>query len=282
MPVRHLKADDIIHRIVETIGHITYFNDPQVKSLLQQGLQEEKQELPRDVLHTILSNLELSPRCEIPLCQDTGSLVVFAEMGNELYLDETLHGILNRAMSIAQNKYFLRASQLSDPLFARRNTGDNTPVILHMSIVRGNRLKLMIAQKGGGAENMSRLKMFTPSAGVQEIGDFVVETVNLAGAKACPPLIVGLGLGGNFETCASLAKRALFDPLDVPNPQSEYAKLELELLERINATGIGAQGMGGRTTCLAVKIRTAPCHIASLPAAVNLQCHAHRHAEITF
>jgi fumarate hydratase subunit alpha len=184
-------------------------------------------------------------------------------------------------MAIAQKKFFLRASLLSDPLFARNNTGNNTPVTLHLSQVPGDQLKLLMAQKGGGAENMSRLKMFNPSANDQDIAEFVVETVKRAGAKACPPLVVGLGIGGNFETCALLANRALFDPLNSPNPAEFYARMEQELLEKINATEIGAQGMGGVSTCLAVKIRTAECHIASLPVAVNLQCHAHRHIEIS-
>lgn len=281
MPGRYLRAEDIVNRVVEAIGFITFHPDPMIETLLQNCLLKEKKELPRDVIHTIISNIQLSPDCGIPLCQDTGSLVVFAELGSALSLEEDLSSTLNEAMAIAQKKFFLRASLLSDPLFARNNTGNNTPVTLHLSQVPGDQLKLLMAQKGGGAENMSRLKMFNPSANDQDIAEFVVETVKRAGAKACPPLVVGLGIGGNFETCALLAKRALFDPLNSPNPAEFYARMEQELLEKINATEIGAQGMGGVSTCLAVKIRTAECHIASLPVAVNLQCHAHRHIEIS-
>ncbi|MCK9310208.1 MAG: fumarate hydratase, partial [Candidatus Cloacimonetes bacterium] len=176
---------------------------------------------------------------------------------------------------------YLRASVLTDPLLNRVNSGNNCPAIVHTKIVAGEKLHLHIAQKGGGAENMSRLKMFNPSACPCDVVDYAVETVFLAGSKACPPLIVGIGIGGNFEQCALLAKEALFDNLDARNPEPVYEKLEEDILAAINLTGIGAQGMGGKLTALAVHIKTAPCHIASLPVAVNLQCHSHRHLKFT-
>ncbi len=283
MSVRTLFSKEIIPLIVQEIGKITCQLDTDVENSLQRMREVEKSELSRDVLDILVENASLARTEKIPLCQDTGTLVVFASMGKDLYLaDLTLQEILDEAMQIAQQEYYLRASMVKDPIYQRKNTLNNCPVILHLEMIPGDRLTLCIAQKGGGAENMSRLQMFSPSADENEIINFVVETVKRAGSKACPPLIIGIGIGGNFETCALLAKRAIFDPLTKENEHPNYAELEKRILSAVNDTGIGVQGMGGEGTALAVKIRTSPCHLASLPVAVNLQCHAHRHTEITF
>lgn len=281
MAIRILKAGDIEDKIVSAINYLSFNLDSEVIQCLNESLANESNEAASDALRCLIENSNIAPLESIPLCQDTGSFVVFAYMGNELNISgPPLPEIIDSALAKATLLNNLRASVLDDPLFERRNTTNNTPAIVHIRIVEGRQLKLLLAQKGGGAENMSRLKMFTPSASPQEIVDFVVETIRIAGAKACPPLIVGIGIGGNFETCAIMAKEALFSPLKQPHQNPLYAKLEQSILAAINATGIGVQGMGGSCTALTVHIIDAPCHIASLPVAVNLQCHSHRHYEV--
>lgn len=283
MAYRYISSQEIETRLVAAIGEITYHPDPAVKPALSIAYELEPEDLPRDVLSSIITNIEIAPNDHIPLCQDTGTFVVFARVGKELIIEgPPLPEIVNSGLIKATKQYYLRCSILSDPLYDRVNTGNNAPAILHISIVEGNSLTLKIAQKGGGAENKSRLKMFNPSATDEDIIQFAVETVILAGAQACPPLILGIGIGGNFETCAILAKKALLSPMEAININPLYAKLENRILRVVNQTDIGAQGMGGTCTALAVHIATAPCHIASLPVAINLQCHAHRHCEIVF
>lgn len=282
MPIRTIYPLDIIQKVVQAIGEITFEPDPCIKAIIDNARIIEESESAKDILGIIEENIQVANEDRIPLCQDTGTLIVFASLGNEVCIhNSTLQDILNEAARQASQLYYLRASLVNDPLFNRINTKDNTPVILHLEQVLGDRLELHIAQKGGGAENMSRIKMFTPSATRGDLIDFVLETVRIAGSKACPPIIVGIGIGGNFETSAMLAKRALFDPLDQDNPNQEYAGLERDILKVINETGIGPAGMGGLTTAMAVKIKVSACHIASLPVSVNLQCHAHRHCCLT-
>ncbi|PKN72829.1 MAG: fumarate hydratase [Candidatus Cloacimonetes bacterium HGW-Cloacimonetes-3] len=281
MKLRTISASEVESKLVEAIGHITFNPDPDILPALQHAYVQETSPLTKDVLNSIITNVDLAGRNSVPLCQDTGSLVVFAEAGNELIIDgEPLESIINHALEICTEKYYLRASIVTDPLFNRDNSGNNSPAIVHIRIVEGNGLRIRIAQKGGGAENMSRLKMFNPGASPADITEFVVESVQLAGAKACPPLIIGVGIGGNFEQCALLAKEALFTPLTETHPNELYANLEKEILKAVNETMIGAQGMGGSITALKVSIKEAPCHIASLPVAVNIQCHSHRHITI--
>jgi fumarate hydratase subunit alpha len=281
LAIRIISSEEVEKKLIEAIGHITYNPDPAIQQSLQQTCDKEVNTLTQDVLNSIVTNIDLSRQNSIPLCQDTGSLVVFAELGNELVIKgKPLEQIINIAFAKATKKFYLRASTVVDPLFNRTNIERNCPAIVHIRIVTGSRLLLKIAQKGGGAENMSRLKMFYPGSCPQEIIGFVVETVKLAGAKACPPLIIGIGMGGNFEKCAILAKEALLKPLFESNIESCYAEMEAAILNAVNETKIGAQGMGGSLTALAVHIQVAPCHIASLPVAVNLQCHAHRHIEV--
>jgi len=282
MAIHLIPASVIEERLVEAIGSITFSPDPAIKQALQKGLDQETSELPIDVLNCLISNLDCASEDRVPLCQDTGSLVVFVEIGSDVHIEGGyLPRIIDRALQTATQKYYLRFSIVQDPLYNRSNTGNNTPAIVHYKISEGDGLTIKIAQKGGGAENMSRLKMFTPSSSEDDIIAFVLETVQTSGSRACPPLIIGIGIGGNFETCALLAKEALLLPLNAVNQNENYAKLEQRILKTLNESGIGAQGMGGITTALAVHIGFEPCHIASLPVAVNLQCHAHRHIEIT-
>lgn len=279
--MRIVSAATIEAAIIEAIGQISYCPDPGIKPALQRALKEEHEPLAIDVLNTILENLSAAEEDKIPLCQDTGSLVVFAEIGNEVVIEgETLDEIVNNALIQATQKYGLRRSILNDPLYNRQNSENNAPAIIHVHLTKNAKIRMVLAQKGGGAENMSQLKMMNPSATEDDIISFVVRTVIEAGGRACPPLVIGVGIGGNFEDVALLAKRALMRPLGEPNPDPRYAELEHKILIAVNETGVGAQGLGGKCTALGVQIEVAPCHIASLPVAVNLQCHAHRHIEI--
>lgn len=279
--MRIVSAATIEAAIIEAIGQISFCPDPGIKPALQRALKEEHEPLAIDVLNTILENLSAAEEDKIPLCQDTGSLVVFAEIGNEVVIEgETLDEIVNNALIQATQKYGLRRSILNDPLYNRQNSENNAPAIIHVHLTKNAKIRMVLAQKGGGAENMSQLKMMNPSATEDDIISFVVRTVIEAGGRACPPLVIGVGIGGNFEAVALLAKRALMRPLGEPNPDPRYAELEQKILIAVNETGVGTQGLGGKCTALGVQIEVAPCHIASLPVAVNLQCHAHRHIEI--
>ena len=220
----------------------------------------------------------------IPLCQDTGLAVVFIEQGGEVIIEcpagKTAVDAINAGVIQGYEKGFLRKSVVSEPMQHRKNTGNNCPAVIHWSIVPGDKLKITFMAKGGGCENKSAFRMFKPTAAAEEITDWVVEVVKNAGADACPPFVVGVGIGGNFEVSCLLSKKALVRSIDKPNADSFYAGLEKDLLSRINRLNVGPQGLGGDTTALAVLIETAPCHIASLPVAVNIECHSHRHGEI--
>ena len=252
-----------------------------VKTCLDCAICKEKNELARGVLEAIRENDQIASEKGLPICQDTGMAVVFAEVGALVHIEgDSLANAVNRGVSSAYLDGKLRCSVVRDPLFYRENTGDNTPAILHVKTVPGDRLKLIAAPKGFGSENMSSLKMFTPSAKPSDIVDFVVDAVSRAGSNPCPPVTVGVGIGSDFEGCALLAKYALTRPLSDNNPDPNYAALEQTTLDRINALGIGPQGFGGDTSAFAVKIEVGPTHIAGLPVAVNVNCHVVRHAEI--
>lgn len=237
-------------------------------------------EAPESAAHSVLSQLienqELARSCQRPICQDTGVAVVFADHGEELYIEGSLEQAVNKGVRLAYTEGYLRKSVL-DPI-TRKNTLDNTPAVLHIRFVPGDKLLLTVVPKGFGSENMSRLVMLSPSAGLPGILDTIVSTVVSAGASACPPVVVGVGIGGTMETAALLAKRQLLRPLGEPAERSDLAAIEREALERINQTGIGPMGLGGKITALAVHVGALPTHIAGLPVAVNLQCHACRHA----
>ena len=227
-----------------------------------------------------MKNLDSAKKLDIPICQDTGMTVVFAEIGQDVHLvGGDFEKAVNDGVALGYTEGLLRKSVVSDPL-ERVNTNDNTPAVIHTRIVSGESVKITVAPKGFGSENMSRIKMFTPSATKEEIMDFVVETVKIAGGNPCPPVVLGVGIGGDFESCAILSKKALCRDVNVRNPKKLYSEMEEVLLERINGTNIGPQGFGGKTTALAVNVETAPTHIAGLPVAVNVGCHVTRHKTI--
>lgn len=240
----------------------------------------EQSPVGRDILEQIEKNAKIAKDEKAPMCQDTGLAVMFVEIGQEAHIvGGKLDDAINEGVRQAYKDGYLRKSVLDDPI-RRKNTGDNTPVIIHTTIVSGDKIKITIAAKGGGSENMSEVKMLKPADGLQGVKDFVVDRVLRSGGNPCPPVIIGVGIGGNFEVSAMLAKKSLLRKVGDRHPDKFYADLELELLEKINKLGVGPQGLGGTTTALDVHIEVFPCHIASLPVAVNTQCHAARHKEI--
>ncbi len=250
-------------------------------AFIKKMLDVEESETGKEILSMVLENARIAREEGIPICQDTGFAVVFIDLGQDVHL---VGGDLSEAVAdgVARGytEGYLRKSILSDPI-KRENTGDNTPPVIHLTMVPGEKVKVTLAPKGGGSENMSEVKMLKPSDGIEGVKDFVVERVVTSGGNPCPPVVVGVGIGGTFEKCAFLAKKALLRPLGERHPDAFYADIEVELLRRINNSGVGPQGLGGRVTALDVHIETHPCHIASLPAAVNLNCHASRHGERT-
>lgn len=237
----------------------------------------ENQELPQGIMQDLLDNLDAAKELDIPVCQDTGMAVVFAEVGQEVHFTGgDFEAAIHEGVRRGYTEGLLRCSVVGDPL-NRINTGDNTPAVLHTRIVPGDQVALAVAPKGFGSENMSRLQMLTPAAGRDGVVEFVVDAVRKAGGNPCPPMVVGVGIGGDFESCALLAKKALCRPVSQRNPAPFYAQLEAELLERVNQLGIGPQGFGGKTTALAVNVEVGATHIAGLPVAVNIGCHVTRH-----
>ncbi|MBE6369915.1 MAG: fumarate hydratase [Lentisphaerae bacterium] len=255
-------------------------NLPQdVLASLENAYKNETNALAKELIGQCLENARIAREENMPICQDTGFAVFFVEIGTHVKIDGgTICEAITEGTRQGYKDGFLRKSIVSDPLFKRKNTTDNTPPIIHLTQVPGDRINVILAPKGGGSENMSALKMLKPSDGRAGVVDFVVESVVKAGGNPCPPVIVGVGIGGTFEQSALLAKKALLRKVGSENPDREYAELEQEILSKINASGVGPQGLGGDTTALAVHINHHPCHIASLPVAVNINCHAARHA----
>ena len=232
--------------------------------------------LAKSILEQIIENDNLAASENIPMCQDTGITIVFVEIGNEVFINGDIYSAINEGVSLGYTEGYLRKSVVKSPL-NRVNTKDNTPAIVHIKHTLGDKVKITVCPKGAGSENMSKVKMLVPADGIKGIKDFVLNTIKEAGGRPCPPLIVGVGIGGDLEKCALLAKESLLRPIDDEAADSDANKLEKELFEEINALNIGPMGLGGKTTCLAVKVNLYPCHIASLPVAVNIQCHASRH-----
>lgn len=269
-----------ITEAVKTLAmEANYDIGPSFIDRLREALKKEKSDIGKNVIEQIIENDEIARENREPMCQDTGMVVVFVELGYDIHLDGDLYDAINEGVRQAYQEGFLRKSVAKHPI-TRGNTNDNTPAVIHVKLVKGDQIKLTLAPKGGGSENMSLVKMLIPSDGVEGIKKLVLHTIFYAGGKPCPPLVVGIGLGGNLEKSAQIAKEAIMRDLDDVNPDPVLAKLESELLDEINTLGVGPMGFGGSTTALAVKINAYPCHIASLPVAINLQCHASRHKSV--
>ncbi len=278
MGVREIQAEEITRTIRRLCIEANTILGDDVVDALKKGLEKEKSTVGKDIFRQLLENAKIAKEEGIPLCQDTGMVVVFIEMGQDIHIvGGDLNQSINEGVRQGYRDGYLRASSL-DPL-VRKNFGDNTPAIIHVEIVPGDQLKLTVIPKGFGGENMSRVALLTPASGMEGIKEFVLRTVEEAGANPCPPGIVGVGIGGTLEKAAILAKKSLLRPIGQRHPDPGLARLEEEFLEEINRLGVGPQGLGGTITALDLHIETYPTHIASLPVAVNLQCNCHRHKE---
>ncbi|NOZ57848.1 MAG: fumarate hydratase [Calditrichaeota bacterium] len=273
-----------VSRITEEVARLSieanYQLGDDVVQALRKALDQEESPVGRSILERIIENAEIAAQGEYPYCQDTGFAVVYVEIGQDVKLTGgDLYDAINEGVRKGYTEGYLRKSIVRDPL-RRVNTGDNTPAVIWTDIVPGDKVKITVAAKGGGSENMSEVRMLKPADGAEGVKNFVVERVERSGGNPCPPIVVGVGIGGTFEKCAWLAKKAAIRKIGERNPDPFYAEMEEELLERINKLGIGPQGLGGRVTALDVHIEVYPCHIASLPVAVNIQCHADRHKTV--
>jgi fumarate hydratase subunit alpha len=278
--MREIEAKEVTKTVSRLFQEACHYLPRDVVSVIKKARDAEESPVGREVLSRILENIEISAGGEVPLCQDTGDALVFLELGQDVHVvGGDLYTAVNEGVRQGYAEGYLRKSMVSRPFSARTNTKDNTPAIIYTDIVPGDRLRIIAKPKGGGAENMSRLAMLKPAQGRQGVIDFVVQTVDEAGSNPCPPVIVGVGIGGTVEKCVLLAKRALLREVGRPSPDAEVAELEREILRRVNNLGIGPMGYGGRTTALAVHVEVFPAHIASLPVAVNMQCWCARHKE---
>ncbi|MBK5502679.1 fumarate hydratase [Peribacillus sp. TH14] len=280
--MRTIHYKDIVQKVSVICQEANYDLGQDVVHAFKTAMKNEASEIGKDILGQLIENANIATTERVPMCQDTGVSVFIVELGQDCHIDGgNLNEAINEGVKKGYEEGYLRHSIVDHPITRKKSLGYNTPSIIHVEIVPGDQLIIHMSAKGGGSENMSTLKMLKPSDGLQGIKNFILETVRTAGPNACPPLVVGVGIGGNFEKCAYLAKKSLFRPIGVRSHLEEIAVLEAELMEEINKLGIGPQGMGGSTTALDVKIEIAPCHIAALPVAINLNCHASRHKEIT-
>lgn len=274
--MRKLEVSSIIQRVEEMCIEANYYVNSSLINTLKIAKDVETSTLGKTILSQIIENDNIATQEHVPMCQDTGIVVVFVEIGHELQLIGNLEAAIHEGIRRGYEKGYLRKSVVAHPL-NRINTKDNTPAIIHYNFTDGDQLKITIAPKGAGSENVSAVSMLKPSDGYEGVKQFVIDTILKAGGNPCPPIIVGVGIGGNFEKCALLSKQALMREIEDQSSDEISAQLESELLTEINALNIGPMGFGGSTTALAVKVNTYPCHIASLPVAVNIQCHASRH-----
>jgi fumarate hydratase subunit alpha len=275
--MREIKAEDIAKTVERLCVQANRELPADVVRAINAASHTEPWKGAAETLCLLEKNMEIAREKQLPVCQDTGMACVFAEIGQDAHISGSFEDAVNEGVRRGYESGYLRKSVVGDPL-RRVNTGDNTPASITVHLVPGDRIRLTVAPKGFGSENMSRLQMLKPSDGEKGVKDFIVETVRLAGPNPCPPVILGVGIGGTFDKAAYLAKKALLRPLDQPNPDPYYAAMERELLETINGLGIGPQGFGGRTTALGVSVETMPTHVAGLPVAVNMSCHATRRA----
>lgn len=278
MEIRRIKADAVTQTVKKLFMDCNYYIGEDITSALKKSMEEEKSPVGREVLAQLLENNKIAAAEQLPLCQDTGMAVLFVEYGDKVVIEDgSFEDAVMQGVRQAYDEGYLRKSVVSDPVFDRKNTGDNTPAIIHTRIVSGDKIKILAGGKGFGSENMSAIAMLTPSKGVQGVFDFVLDTVKKAGPNPCPPIVVGVGIGGTFEKAAELAKMATLREIDAKNSDERYAELEDRLLTAINKMGFGPAGLGGSTTALGVNIETYPTHIAGMPVAVNICCHAARH-----
>lgn len=276
--MRIIQATQITQTIKKLFLDCNYYIGDDIKNALCRAVDEEQSQRAKNVLNQLIENNTIAADEKIPICQDTGMAVVFVEYGDKVIVEGgSFEKSVEQGVREAYIDGYLRKSVVSDPVFERKNTNDNTPCIIHTRIVEGENIKFTVGAKGFGSENMSKIKMLSPSAGIDGVKRFILETVKEAGPNPCPPIIVGVGIGGTFEECAKLSKKALFQDITVQNSDDRYSKLETELLEEINKMGFGPGGLGGKTSCLKVHILTMPTHIAGMPVAVNICCHASRH-----
>lgn len=276
--MREINAEEITNSIAKLCVEANLHLPEGMRECIRNAQNNEESELCKSVLGDLERNLDAAEELSVPICQDTGMAVVFAEIGQDVHIiNGGFEDAVNKGVAKGYVEGKLRLSVVGDPI-ERVNTGNNTPAVIHTKIVDGEQIRLMVAPKGFGSENMSRLKMFTPSASKEDIVNFIIETASVAGSNPCPPIVVGVGIGGDFEQCAYLAKKALCRDLTERNPKALYAEMERLALDGINRLGIGAQGFGGTQTALYVNIEQAPTHIAGLPVAVNMGCHVTRHA----
>lgn len=279
MNIRQIKAETVTETVKQLFLDCNYFIGKDIMTALEKARENEKSEVGKSVLTQIIENDKLAAKEKVPLCQDTGMAILFVEYGDKVVIEDgSFEDAVNEGVRQAYKDGYLRKSVVNDPVFDRLNTKDNTPAIIHTRIVKGDKIKITAGGKGFGSENMSAIKMLTPSYGIEGVKKFILDTVRTAGPNPCPPIVVGVGIGGTFERCAQLAKKATFRAIDTHNEDERYAKLEDELLESINKMGFGPAGLGGTTTAIGVNIETSPTHIAGMPVAVNICCHAARHA----
>lgn len=279
--VRFIEYEEIVDAVAKLCVESAHELGRDVLAALKSASKAESNPDAAAILEQLVENAHIATREKIPLCQDTGLAVVFVEQGGEVAIGakagKTLFDAIDEAVAAGYQRGYLRKSVVAEPIGRRRNTQTNTPAIIHHWIVPGDSLKISVMTKGGGCENKSRFRMFRPTAGREKIIEWVVEVVRQAGADACPPFVVGVGIGGDFEQCCLLSKTALLRNLGERNADEYYAAMEVDILSAVNSLGIGPQGLGGETTALAVLVEAGPCHIASLPVAVNIDCHSHRH-----
>lgn len=277
--VRKIKAETITQTVKKLFMDCNYFIGKDIMCALETAYEKETSPVGKSVLSQIIENDKIAADEQVPLCQDTGMAILFVEYGDKVVVEDgSFEDAVNEGVRQAYDEGYLRKSVVTDPVFDRINTKDNTPAVIHTRIVNGSQIKILAGGKGFGSENMSAIKMLTPSYGIEGVKQFVLDTVRSAGPNPCPPIVVGVGIGGTFERAAQLAKKATFRSIDTHNEDERYASLEDELLKEINKMGFGPAGLGGNTTALGVNIETAPTHIAGMPVAVNICCHAARHA----
>ena len=278
--MRIIKSEEITEAVKDLCIESNYDLPCDIYDAIKKGMGQEVTDLAKETLGVIKEDADVAKERKRPICQDTGMAVIFCDVGDEVFVEGNLKEAINKGVALGYKEGYLRKSIVDDPVFDRVNTKDNTPAVIHYDIVPGDQLKITVAPKGFGSENMCQIKMLKPSDGIEGVKNFIMKVVEDAGPNPCPPIVVGVGIGGNFESVALLAKKAMMKDVDVHHPDPRYQAVEEEMLDKINALGIGPAGFGGATTALSLHIETAPTHIAGMPVAVAICCHVARHKEV--